>query len=148
MKVATGDLSEMEQLLKQLEHLMYGYNYQVTFGWLRLEGCHNQKDCLLEIKKNLRDSVIESFIEKTENELWEEVEFGLNSRGDETAGLELDQSQEVAVSGVQAKYRTAISKYLVERTEILSLRSFDGIPGYPVYWDFNNVLVNQSGNPN
>lgn len=146
MNIVENDFSDDEQLLNQLEHYMYGYNYQVTFGFLLLTKVLSIETAKVEIKKKFRGANTDSIHVSIVNDFWEEVNFALDYRGDETAGLILIKENEKKLKELQGRYKEYLSKYIYDNSSIYHLNSYEGIPGYPVYWDFRFIIINVNGN--
>lgn len=140
----TDDLSE-EELMKQLEHHMYGYNYAVTFGFNLLEGSKNIIGAKNTLKTIYTNANTEKVKETSKDEFWEQIEYGLNYRGDEWSGLSLNEEAEQTLHALQRKYKEFISKYLKQNTIIYQMLDDKGLPGYPVWWNYHFILLNEDG---
>jgi hypothetical protein len=136
----------MRDILDKLEQLMYGYNYQVTFGIETFENCSNLEDFKISLKKKFP-------LSKPENsnpvlfevaDFWEEVNFGLNYRGDSSAGLTLDERSKEKLETLQIAYKDLLSQFINDETKIYSYPDEEGIPGYPVYWVYRFILLNDN----
>lgn len=139
------DWSEDEQLMKQLEHHMYGYNYQVTYGFNLLEGSKSFIDAQNTLKTIYTSANLEKVKEVTTDKFWEEVEYGLNYRGDKGSGLSLNEEQEKVLYALHNKYKDFISKYLKRNTIIYQMLDDEGLPGYAVWWNYHFILLNDDG---
>jgi hypothetical protein len=145
MKIFQKDLSDDDQFLNQLEHFMYGYNYQVTFGFLLLEKVSSIETAKVEIKKKFTGANTDSIHVSNFHDFWEEVNSALDYRGDETAGLILNKEKEKTLQELQGRYKEFLSKYINDNSSIYHLNSSEGIPGYSVYWDFRFIIINDNG---
>ncbi len=132
---------QIEDTISRLENLMYGYNYQVTFGLEILENCSNLDDFKNELKRLYKDSRPEKIqpIRITESDFWEGIDYALNYRGDSNAGLSLSENQEGDLEKEKAKYKAFIQQCIDKETEIFSYPDEEGIPAYAVFWDFEVV---------
>ncbi len=124
---------------------MYGYNYEVCFGVELFENCASYD----VFKTNLKESFPKSNPETTtpiqfdKSFFWEEIEYGLNYRGDNSAGLILKETDKPKVEELQQKYVAFLKEFITESTEILSYPNDVGLPGYPVFWDYRFILFNE-----
>lgn len=134
---------EIKNILERLEHLMYGYNYQVTLGLKTFDECSTIEDFKRNLKKEFADSQPDKIqlIEMTHADFWEEIEFALNFRGDKTAGLELNKKEELILQEEQKKYIDFLKSNIGSTTKVFSYPDETGIPGYPVYWDFRFLTM-------
>lgn len=133
-----------KDILDRLEHLMHGYNYEVSLGVDLLEKCNTLEDFYSQLKLIHKDIKPEASQLATFNEadFWEEVNFGFTFRGDETAGLALSPEEEKALTREQAEYKSFIQKFLSDDTKIYSYPNEEGIPFYMVYWGYAFILLN------
>ena len=132
----------IEDTFSQLESLMYGHNYQVKFGLHIFENCYNLDDFkrkLKQVYKNSRPEEVKP-IQLTEADLWEDIDFAFNYRGDSGAGLSLSEGKEKLLKKEQEKYKAFIKQYINKETEIYSYPDDEGIPGYTVFWDFSFIV--------
>ena len=132
----------MRDILDQLEHIMYGYNYQVTFGIDIFENCTNLDEFKINLKKRFPESrpEIANFILYNVEDFWDEINLGLNYRGDSAAGLTLDEKANEKLEKLQLSYKDFLRQFINENTKIFSYPDEEGIPGYPVYWDYRFVV--------
>jgi hypothetical protein len=132
----------MRDILDQLEHIMYGYNYQVTFGIDIFENCTNLDEFKINLKKRFPYSRPENanLILYNVEDFWNEINFGLNYRGDSAAGLRLDEKENEKLEKLQLSYKDFLRQFINENTKIFSYPDEEGIPGYPVYWDYRFVV--------
>ena len=105
-------LINRKNIIEQLEHLMYGYNYQVTFGIDIFDNCANLDDFKNNLKKKYPDSRPETtnliFIDTAD--FWTEINFGLNYRGDSSAGLTLNEKENINLEKLQTLYKNFIGQ--------------------------------------
>jgi hypothetical protein len=137
-------LVNIKQVLERLEHLMYGYNYCVTYGIDVFDSCTTIKEFNIKLKQTYRDSrPSETKLTRVEIiDFWEEIDFGLTYRGDDTSGLKLSAEKEEQLLGEQSKYKTFIKDYITGSTKIYSYLNEGDIPGYVVWWGYAFVLLN------
>jgi hypothetical protein len=133
---------KIEDTISRLESQMYGHNYQVTFGLHIFENCYNLDDFKREVKQNYKDSRPEEVqpIPLTEADLWEDINFALNYRGDSGAGLSLSGGKEKMLKVEQDKYKTFIKQFINKEIGIYSYPDEEGIPAYSVFWDFRFIV--------
>ena len=132
----------MRDMLDQLEHSMYGYNYQVTFGIEIFENCTNLDEFKINLKKIYPYSrpEIVNLIPFDVAEFWDEINFGLDYRGDNSTGLILDEKKNEKLKKLQLTYKDLLRQFINENTKIYFYPDEEGIPGYPVYWDYRFVM--------
>jgi len=80
-------------------------------------------------------------IEITHDDFWEEIEFAFSFRGDSTAGLELNEKEELVLKEEQEKYIDFLKNNIGSATIIFSYPDETEIPRYPVYWDFRFITM-------
>lgn len=132
----------MRDILDQIEHIMSGYNYQVTFGIEIFENCTNLDDFKINLKRIFPNSKPETvkLIPFDVADFCDEINFGLDYRGDSTAGLTLDEKKNEKLKTLQLAYKDFIRQFINKNTKIFSYPDEEGIPGYPVYWDYRFVI--------
>lgn len=130
------------EILDPLEKLMYGYNYQVEFGIDVFDRCYSIADFKRQLKGKYPDAQPEdtSLVMISEQDMWVEINYGLDYRGDGGAGLSLDAVQQVKVDELQKQYRDFIHSFIDAQTILYIYPDMKGIPGYPVWWDYRFVL--------
>jgi len=132
-------VERIEALHRQLEKLMYGHNYDVSFHFHLFTNCQNTTDFDKEIKANCSEFYDESncVIIRDVNDFWDQINFALTFRGDEGAGLSLTQSEENELDIVQQEYRNFINGFISPETKILDCPTGQGI-----FWGYNLFLKN------
>lgn len=133
---------KVENIIKRLEKLMYGHNYQVKFGVNLFEDCYNFADFRGKLKQIYKDSRPDTVqpIPLTEKDLWEDIDFAFRFRGDSSAGLALSESKASILEKEQAKYKAFIKQFIDEEANIYSYPDDEGIPAYAVFWDFRFII--------
>ena len=123
---------------------MYGHNYQVTFGVDIFDNCITTDDFKKKLKQTYPTSRPESIdlIQFNKTDFWEEIDYGMTYRGDNTAGLKLSSKKEEQLVTEQLSYKTFIDQFISDKTEIYSYPDEEGIPGYAVYWKFAFFVIN------
>ncbi len=131
--------------LYQLEQLMYGYNYEVKFGIDFFDHCTNLEAFKAALKKAYPNSQPDeiTLVPMSLDDFWEEINFGLDYRGDTWAGLSLNQEREEKLKQRQKEYKEYISSFINHNTTIYNYPDEKGIPGYPVFWDYRFVLLSE-----
>jgi hypothetical protein len=119
--------------LKQIEHLLYGFNYAVS---LRLYGPSNSEQGLIETLKKLisEECEISGVLRTSSNEAVIVMTNCLLYKGDEgSQPLELD-SKKTEICNLLDKILSTIG---FENAEMIVEFGFkQGHPAYPVFWDF------------
>ncbi|MCX6319533.1 MAG: hypothetical protein NTW29_19810 [Bacteroidetes bacterium] len=137
--------SPFQDTLDRLKKLMYGYNYQISLEIDLIEKCNTLEDVYAELKtiyKDIRPGEYEQ-ISYTEAAFWEEINSGLDFRGDPTAGLILSPEKEKRLKEEQVKYKSLIKQFITEKTKIYYYPGKTGIPFYVVYWGYAFILLNE-----
>ncbi len=139
--MATDDIKET---IDRLQHLIYGYNYQVTYGIDDFDLCDTLDVLINKLKEMYSDSVPNetALILFSTKDFWEEVDFGLTYRGDHTSGLILTVEKESQLLIEQKKYKAFIETYVSGSTKIYNYSDSIGIPGYIVWWGYAFLLLN------
>lgn len=135
---------EIKDTLDRLENLMYGYNYEVSFGIDIFENCRTLEDFYSQLKLTYKDLKPETsqLVSFTETGFWEEVDFGFAFRGDSDAGLTLSAEKDEALRQEQTKFKDYVQRFLSDKTKIYSYPGEEGIPFYVVYWGYAFILLN------
>lgn len=138
----------MKDKIQQLEHFMYGHNYQVTFGYEFLNPCITLEEAKNKIIEIFKDANPDEYkiIRATTNEFWQEIDYGFNYRGDEGAGLKLNNEKLEKVLRLQNQFKEFIKTFINETTLLFHYPSYKGIPCYPVFWDYRFIILNKDGN--
>ena len=135
-------------LLYQTQNLMYGFNYEVTLGIEVFENCHSLQEVNNAIKTTFPKSKPEEItpVQISVEGLWEDVDDVFNYRGDDFGvSLKLDEKQEKELKEKLTQIKSFVAKLIKEDTEIYNYHYLDGIPGYPVFWEFSYVILNPNG---
>lgn len=132
----------IEDTIKRLENLMYGHNYQVTFGVNLFMDCYNFDNFRGKLKQLYKDSKPDKVqpIPLTEKEFWEDIDNAFRFRGDSIAGLTLSESKADILEKEQAKYKAFIKQFIDEESKIYSYPDEEVIPAYAVFWDFRFIV--------
>lgn len=135
---------EIKYTIDRLEHLMYGYNYEVSFGIDVLESCRTLENFFSQLKLAYKDLKPETtqLVPLTETAFWEEVDFGFAFHGDSAAGLTLSPEKEEALKREQTRYKSFVQHFLSDTTKIYSYPDEEGIPFYVVFWGYAFILLN------
>jgi len=122
-----------KDILRQLERSMYGVNYEVKFGIDYLGNCEDMEG----FKTALRKVYPNSHPEKTSpisislDDLWSEINYGFDYRGNNAAGLLLNKKQERAIKKIQNSYKELVGTFVTKNASIYS---------YPVNKEFPATL--------
>ncbi|AIZ63452.1 hypothetical protein PK28_06675 [Hymenobacter sp. DG25B] len=129
----------IKAIINKLEKLMYGHNYQVYFSFHIFTNCSNKSEFNNEINKHCiefsEDSQNKTPIEL--DDFWKRINYGLNYRGDTTAGLHLDQHKEKELEKATNEYISFINEFIKPTTIIYSTIAQEGI-----YWSYSFLLRN------
>lgn len=139
---------KIDKLLNQIQKLMYGVNYEVTLGIEVFENCFSLGDANHAIRVTFPNANIESItpIRLTDQEFWDDINEKLDYRGDGIGNfLKLSTQKETELKLKQNEFRQFISEYIIKDTKIYSYPFLEGVPGYPVYWDYTFLLLNTTG---
>ena len=133
---------DLKTTIYQLEKVMYGYNYEVSYGMDIFENCSTVEEFKVNLKKAYPESKPNetSLIPITANDFWEEINFGLTYRGDTWAGLRLDEEGQTKFDKLAKGYKDFIYENIDDATQFFSYPDTSGIPGYAVFWDYRFVL--------
>ena len=135
-------LEDLQTTLYRLEKVMYGYNYEVTYGVDLFENCSTEEEFKARLKQSYPQSKPEGvpLIPLTADDFWEEINFGLIYRGDRSAGLQLDENGQKIFDELQRQYKDFIYQHIDHEAKLYSYPDDTGIPGYPVFWDYRLVI--------
>lgn len=138
-------ISSINDILTELERLMHGCNYQATFGIDVFDNCQSLdefRSCLKKQYPSTDPETVTSVLISADD-LWSEVNYALNYRGDANSGLSLTQKTLYRLDKAQTKYKDLISQFLSENASIYNYPSEKGIPGYPVFWDYRFIIFTE-----
>jgi hypothetical protein len=126
---------------------MYGYNFEVTLGIEYFENCFSYDDLKSKLKYTFPNSKpdLVAVIEIDQNRFWEEINLCLNYRGDKSAGYFLGPENQEQILKEQNQYINFLKDFITEKSSIFIYPDEQGIPGYPVWWDFRFILFQVAG---
>ena len=141
------EVYEMKKVLKNLEQKMYGHNYEVHFGVEVIENCETVNEVCIKLCMKYADNRFREVQPKSTNEtsLWESIRYGFAYRGDNTAGLELNNEREEFLLTESKKYELFLRQYITNTTEVLSYSEESNVPYMFVFWGYSFVLFNSNG---
>lgn len=127
--------------IRQIEHLMYGYNFEVCIGIDIFIG-QTEDDFKKSLKSKYPDTDPDSnpLLPLNKKECFSDIVEKFEFRGDSSAGLILTKEKESKLKALQQDYLDYIGQFTNERTQYFYYSDDQGIPGYPVFWDFRYVL--------
>lgn len=105
-----------------------------------------------EIKNKIKDEYPGSkplkleLVSTQKQNFWEDINNGLNYRGDEVSGLSLDEKDAADLINLQNVFKANIENLITQESEFFFYPDEEGIPGYPVYWDFRYVILTENSN--
>lgn len=131
----------MKEELNSLQKIMRGLNYQTTFGIEIFEDCKDFANFIIRLKNKYPESKPEPITISSINEstFWTEINYAFDYRGDHTAGLKLNESKTKTLQAAQDEYKRFIKFHLDKHTKLYSYNG-EGIPGYPVYWEYYLII--------
>ena len=134
---------DIDVILYKLEQLLYGYNYQVTFGIETFGNCHTIKDFKIRLKEKFPDTKPESVIPipTSIEALLAEIDFALEYREDNAAGVKLTASEIEEFTSLKEGFLAFLHARISPESVILSYPDEKGIPGYPVFWDYRFIIL-------
>ncbi len=141
VRISRPMTSNINDTIKQIEHLMYGYNFEVCIGIDIFNGKTN-----IDFEKAVKEKYpntnpqLYPLSSLNKDELLDDIIEKLNFRGDTAAGLTLTEEKEIKLKALQQKYLDFIGQFINEQTKYFYYSDPDGIPGYPVFWDYRYVL--------
>ncbi|MFN0291094.1 hypothetical protein [Pedobacter helvus] len=135
-------MKDIKDLLAAIEKSMYGKNFEVKLGIDVFEG-----NSLAEIEKAIEQRYtkinpvnLRSLAELDKEEFTKDIREKLNYRGDETAGLILSKKQEEKLQILFSQYFDILASFENSCTKYHYFTDLEGLPCYPVFWDFGFVL--------
>lgn len=133
--------SNIYDIIKQIEHLMYGYNFEVCIGIDIFNG-KTTADFKKAVKEKYPDTNPDLYplLSLDKDEFLSDIIDKFNFRGDKGAGLTLTEEKEIKLKALQQKYLDYIGQFINEQTKYFYYSDPEGIPGYPVFWDYRYVL--------
>lgn len=133
--------SNIDDTIKQIERLMYGYNFEVCIGVDIFNG-KTTLDFEKAVKEKYPDTNPDLYplLPLDKDELLRDVIDKLDFRGDKAAGLTLTEGKEKKLKALQQKYLEFVGQFINEQTKCFYYSDPDGIPGYPVFWDYRYIL--------
>lgn len=135
----------MNEIIKKIETLTYGHNYQTTFGFDDLGYCSDLKQLQEQFKKIYPDSTPNyyEFIKLDFKIIKEEIDFGFNYRGDSGSGLKLSNDKEKELNILVNQYKNYIFDFIKSYSEIYYYPNCKGLKGYPIFWGYQFIIFNK-----
>ena len=134
----------IETLIFSKQEEMYGYNYEVKLGAELFEDCTTLQEGLQNIKKSFPNSNPESInpVQISEEDFWKTINETFDYRGESPGvALILNVKQEEELKSKQKKYKNFITQFIDETSKIYNYQFMEGIPGYPVFWEYCFVVI-------
>lgn len=140
-------IDDIKVCLYQLGKLMYGFNFEAVFGIELFTNCYSYNELKSTFKNSFPDSRIEDvqLVGFDQPSFWEELNYCLSYRGDKSSGSFLPDTNEKEINGKQQIFTEYLHKFITNDSKIYSYPDIEGIPGYPVFWDFRFLIFNKSG---
>jgi hypothetical protein len=139
----------IKTLLRQTPKLMYGLNYEVTLGIEIFDSCFSLSDVNNAIKRTFSNSNLEEIepVAVSVEDFWKDINDKFDYRGNDNGSyLKLNEQQERELKRKQNEIKHFVAQYIVNSTKVYSYPFLEGIPGYPVFWEFAFALLNVDGN--
>jgi hypothetical protein len=135
---------KINELIESLERLMYGHNYKVCIGIDVFKG-NSETEFRNQIKLKYPKTNPENCpLTKIEIEyFWQDIKDKHDYRGDDGAGLKLSIEKEKNLKLKLEEYYNYIEQHFDENTKYFYYNDPDGIPGYPVFWEYRYVAMNK-----
>lgn len=142
----------MDDIITELEDSMYGLNYAASFGYCVLPPGKARDVAQAAIVRAYPDASPRPLRPATAEDLWENIRYAFDYRGDFAAGhtrpvasgLHLDPAAEASLRATQQRYRRFVEKFIAADSTIYSCPNYDGLPCYPVFWEFQFVVLNEN----
>lgn len=136
--------AEMRDLIFQLEYLLFGQNYQVHIGGVLLGQCDSINSCINALKVTFSISYEPQIEDTTLETVLSEIDSGFGYRGDSGAGFQLSATEEESLGQLTKQYKNFLSNYISTNSEFYRYKNDEGIPGYPVFWDYRFIIHNRN----
>lgn len=126
---------------------MYGHNFEVCLGVDIFNGT-TEDDFSKELKSKYpnTDPYRSPLNECSKQEFFEDIQDKFNYRGDRGAGLSLTKTKELELKNFQRQFFDFITQNINEKSKFYTYPDPDGIPGYPVFWEYRFVVFTDQGN--
>ncbi len=125
---------DIKKTIEQIEHLMYGVNYEVCLG-VDFFNVTTEDDFKTQLKAKYPDANPSGipFTEVTYQEFYEDIQDKFNYRGDSGAGLTLTAKKELELKNLQNQFFDFINGEINKQSKFYFYPDPDGILGYPVF---------------
>ncbi|AHB41050.1 hypothetical protein P148_SR1C00001G0243 [candidate division SR1 bacterium RAAC1_SR1_1] len=171
--IVYGNSEELKKILLELEKLMYGYNYEINLGFVKLPECSTIALCKdkletifvaqnphkvwsnTEGKYDLEEENKE-IIPASIGEFWKKFDNGFNDRGEfkqgerpsvneteERDGLLLSEENEKKLYQLVDQYKTIVSSFISPASEVYHYLGYNTIPGYETRRGYRMIIVNK-----
>ena len=135
---------KITDILSKLEKLMEGGNYLAEFGVEIFDNCETIDKFQDKIEERHNSNSFKKFTPTLIDTytFWKKIDGALVYRGDESAGLSLNETEEKELLLEQSALKDSIKEYLFDSTKIYEYPEEVGVTGYIVYWAFIFLLLN------
>ncbi|MBO9153842.1 hypothetical protein ACFOTA_16600 [Chitinophaga sp. GCM10012297] len=134
----------ISKLIAAIEQRMYGHNFEVKLGFDVFNGS-SEADFFAALKGRYPDAdTTQTLIAATTNSLVAHILACFNYRGDDGAGLKLSVEKERKLLDLQQQYFDVLEGFLGPDAQPFVLPNYNGLPGYPVWWDFRYVIFSDA----
>jgi hypothetical protein len=136
------NMLHIQEKLRELQRTVnsFGYNYEITLGFDEFLPCTTWEEFFTKLKDNYPAVDIQKlhFLPATEMEFWKTIDETLLAEGDlKPAGLE-------KVRSLVFELKQALSALIPPASKFYYSNLPEGLPGYPVWWDFSFVIETTS----
>ncbi|MFQ6395635.1 hypothetical protein ACLMAJ_19495 [Nocardia sp. KC 131] len=135
----------VDELTAELERVMHGLNYAPSFGLLRLPAGLSLGAAQAAVIATYPQATFPNPILSDVDTLWDEIDYGFHYRGDTGSGLTLSLAEETRLQDLQERYRN-FARSSIGPGSVIYTGGFAGLPGYPVFWDFRYIVLNEDRN--
>jgi TIR domain len=144
-------LGKVKTALCRLEELMMGDNFEVCLGIELFTECSTYDTFNKQIRKVFPKSRPElaKVTQIDQQYFWEKINYCLNYHGDIDPGLDAKQCKAIKEHKIQIEreqkvYTSFLSAFINEKARFFSYPDTQGIPGYPLWWDYRFIIFNEA----
>jgi|SRR5579863_3901605 len=141
-------IEELNTTLYSLQKLLNGYNYEVVMGVEIFANCKTLEDVKLCLENKFPRSNPEVAVsgQATLDQFWQKLEFALEYRGDNVAGVELSGPKLDQFLQLKESLLSFLGDNIQPDSKIYFYSEDEGIPGYAVWWDFRFIILSSRTN--
>jgi hypothetical protein len=142
--IAMIELQKVKTYLNKLEEFMYGHNYEIVLGIEVFDNCASYVAFAERLKILFPDATPEDHnpVSCDLENVVVAISAGLDYCGDTGAGPALNETLIEEVKEYKANYLGFIHNFAAGVSTAFSYPDETGIPGYPVWWDYRFIIIN------